>query len=339
MKSLLKKNIKQNYTISFKQITDISLSEGTEIILHWRRGDKKGNKGDIKMVQVHDKSALYSPPEEIKINCTLFLSKGKYEEKGMELSIYTIGKKKNVDLCKGYIDLANYADLNNVGKDVTVNLRGSTPAKVHMTITSLVGEVGGDDDETEVLSLNKNEKNETLGDVHEMLIQQVDKKNHQVKKQKVSVSDDEDDDEPLKGIGEDDDDEEERLLEMQKRQREIEQKEELAREEQFAKKVEENNDEKEDKHDKKKSKKEKDNTDDEDDEKKKEKSLFAAAASGLKIKGKKEKDKKKKFTQEDVDKAVEKALKEYKEKNRQKMDELKQQIEQTKTECEKEKVC
>ena len=177
MKALIKKNIKQNYTISFKEVTNISLPEGTEIILHWRRGDKKGNKGDIKMVQVHENSALYSPPEEVKINCTLFLTKTGYEEKGMEITILSNSKKKKNELCKGYIDLAKYADLNNKGEDVTVSLRGSTPAKVNMTITSLVGELGADDDETEVLSLKK-EENETQTDIHQMLIQLVSNYNN-----------------------------------------------------------------------------------------------------------------------------------------------------------------
>lgn len=283
MKAKLKKNVKQDYTIEFHQIQNLDIGEGVEVILKWRRGDKKENKGRIEKAQIHDKEIIYSPPQTVKIHCTLFSAKNGYEEKSMEVSLHTLGKKGK-ELCKGYIDLAKYADLNGEAKTIHLELSGKTTCTVKMSVSSLLGEAGGSSDETEVLMV----KQQSQTNIHELLVQQVNKT-------KMNEVNDED---------------EEALEERQRRQKEIEEQEEMERRKMLEK-----------------------------EEKQREEDLFAAASSGVKIKGKKEKDSKKKFTQEDVDKAVEKAvkeaLKESKEKNRRRKEEFAKEL----SEVREEKVC
>ncbi|BFU18435.1 hypothetical protein EHI8A_016900 [Entamoeba histolytica HM-1:IMSS-B] len=319
MKSLLKKNIKQDYTIEFKQISGIGVPEGTEVILKWRRGEKKENKGSIEKAQVHGSNVLYSPVQTVNIHCTLFLTKNGYEEKGLEVSLHSIGKKGK-ELCKGYVDLAHYADLNGVGKDISLPLKGKVPATVDMKITSLIGEAGGSSDETEVLHMNQSSNIAATTDIHELLVQQVDKKNHEIKKEE-KIEKEENEAEESKKDNIDEEKEEEELVEKQRKQKEIQEQEEAARQKQL---------EEQQKEAATSSDKSKEKTD-----KAKEKSLFAASMSDVKIKGKKDKDKKK-FKQEDIDKAVEQALAEKKQKHHKKVAALKAQIEALKAEKDKE---
>ena len=93
MKSKLKKNVKQDYTIEFTKVQDIDIGEGVEVLVKWRRGDKKENKGRLEKAQIHNKEILYSPPQVVKIHCTLFCAKTGFEEKSMEVSLHTLGKK------------------------------------------------------------------------------------------------------------------------------------------------------------------------------------------------------------------------------------------------------
>ncbi|EAL49666.2 hypothetical protein EHI8A_013970 [Entamoeba histolytica HM-1:IMSS-B] len=274
MKSLLKKNIKQDYTIEFKHIKGLDIGDNIEVVLKWRRGDKKENKGTIEKALVHNGEIIYSPVQVVHIHCTLFLTKNGYDEKGLEISLHTTGKKTK-ELCEGFIDLAKYADLNGASKDLSVKLIGKNPAIVEMSISSLLGEAGGSSDETEVLQM----KASATTDIHELLVQQVSKKQEE-------------------------DEKEEELEEKQRKQKEIAEREEAERQ----KKLQEQ-------------------------QQIREADMFAAASSSVKIKGKKEKDTKKKFTQEDLDKACEKAVREAlkmkKEKYHKIRDDLQNQLKNT----------
>ncbi|ELP89509.1 DNA double-strand break repair Rad50 ATPase, putative [Entamoeba invadens IP1] len=271
MKAFLKKNIKQKYTVEFHQVTNLKgLPEGTEVFMKWRRGDKKENKGHLDKGQVHGGTLLYSPAITVPINCTLFLKKKEgYDEKGMEVSVWTATEKPK-ELCKGMVNLAKYADLDGKKITVIVSMKGKNTGDLQLLISSGVGVETASEDETEVLQMhpvNGAAKSSNL-DVHELLIQEVSKTNHEVQKEKVIKNEEEDDKE------------EKELIEKQRRQKELQEKEDAERK----KKAEEAAKE----------------------EAERQKSLFSAAAMDVKIKGKK--DNKKKFTQEDLDTAIEKAV-------------------------------
>ncbi|ELP88013.1 hypothetical protein EIN_419420 [Entamoeba invadens IP1] len=319
MKSLLKKNIKQKYVVEIIQASGLKLADNTEVFAKWRRGEKKENHGSLEKGKVHGGVLLYSPAVSIPINCTLFLKKNGYEEKGLELSIWTSTDKPK-EICKGVIDLAKFADLNGEKKDCQVDMKGKgqTP-KMNITISSGVGVEGGSEDETEVLQIHKDPA-QTNMDVHDLLIKEVSKSNHEVKKEKVikdDISEKEESPDPEKA---------KERAEKERLEREKEDKEEQELLERQMKQKE--NKEKEDEAARKKA---------EEDAKKSEEKPTIFSSVGIKIKGKKEKDSKKKYTQDDIDKAVEKALKEKKAKHKVKKEAMQKQIEKLKQDAAKEK--
>ncbi|KAL7712514.1 C2 NT-type domain-containing protein [Entamoeba marina] len=243
-----RKNVKQDYKIDFKQLSGLNVENNTELFT----------------------------TTSILISMLHFLLV-KVDMKKKEWNFHCLKlKKKNKELCKGFVDLAKYADLNGQVKDVKIDLKGKSNASVHFNISSLTGEPGSDSDETEVLQI----KTTNTDNIHDL---KKEEQEEQEEEQKLA--------------------EQQKKLKLQEEQTkellENELKEQQSKEQEPK---EQESKEQEPKEQEPIEQEPKEQPTDNSNEKK----LFATAASNVNIKGKK--DKKKKYTENDLNKAVEKAV-------------------------------
>ena len=198
LKHIGKKSIKEKYSLTLSQISEIQVPDGTNLNVRWKRGEKDKNKGKLDKVTANNGVATFAKPQEIHMVCTLFVQKGGFDEKGFLLIVETEGKKK--ERWEGGFDLSKYGDLNGSSKTFELTLKGKkSSAKVSISITSEQTNEGGSSDETEIIKL----KGEASTDIFSNLVEQS-------KVSKVKISEIEAEDE-----------EEERLRKIQEAQREL----------------------------------------------------------------------------------------------------------------------
>eukprot|EP01105_Mastigella_eilhardi_P011176 TRINITY_DN2581_c0_g1_i8.p1 TRINITY_DN2581_c0_g1~~TRINITY_DN2581_c0_g1_i8.p1 ORF type:complete len:895 (+),score=251.60 TRINITY_DN2581_c0_g1_i8:55-2685(+) len=146
--------VKEKYNITFLKASN--LPDG-QVVVCWKRGAKKGNKGQTQPRQ--PACGLVEWNETVTVQCTLVKEKsGSYEAKHMILALKELKGKKKVLLGKITVNLADYADMNGIESSYTYSIKrkgSKTPTTLVVKIASENAGVAAPDEMTEVLGLSE----------------------------------------------------------------------------------------------------------------------------------------------------------------------------------------
>eukprot|EP01105_Mastigella_eilhardi_P014867 TRINITY_DN3386_c0_g1_i5.p1 TRINITY_DN3386_c0_g1~~TRINITY_DN3386_c0_g1_i5.p1 ORF type:complete len:619 (+),score=259.81 TRINITY_DN3386_c0_g1_i5:47-1903(+) len=156
------KGVKQRYHITFERAN--GLPDGARVVVAWKRGNKKGNKGATVAATVA-KGGTCEWNETVTMSCTLFKDGSKYDNKNIVFTLKQEPKKgkKTVSLGKVTVDLADYADLGGSTKAASVAVKKKGSKNVMTLFLKLSSENLGQatgDEETEVLKSENEDDDE-----------------------------------------------------------------------------------------------------------------------------------------------------------------------------------